>query len=75
MDYKKHYPESIECDFCGRSTYGAIYKNEPNIVKCTSCHMVLTDVESSVAKDGEWKKPTKSSHHTTFYKKQQNLFK
>ncbi len=74
MEGKRHYPEFITCDFCGRSTYGIVYKKEPNIVRCTSCHMELTDVESSVAKDGRWKKTTKSPHHTTIFKEQKVLF-
>ena len=56
MQGVSHYPDLIICDFCGRSTRGIIYPNEPDSVKCTSCHMELTDVATSVVVNGEWKK-------------------
>lgn len=60
-----HYPDLIICDFCGRSTRGVIYPNEPDSVKCTSCHMELTDVATSVVVNGEWKNDQKRSLHST----------
>lgn len=60
-----HYPDLIICDFCGRSTRGVIYPNEPDSVKCTSCHMELTDVATSVVVNGEWKNDHFRTHHTT----------
>ena len=43
-----HYPDLIECDFCGRYTRGRIYYDDPDSVKCTSCHLELTKVSDSV---------------------------
>ena len=65
MQGVSHYPDLIICDFCGRSTRGIIYPNEPDSVKCTSCHMELTDVATSVVVNGEWKNDHFRTHHTT----------
>ena len=60
-----HYPDFITCDFCGRETRGRIYPEEPESVKCTSCHKELTDVATSVVVNGEWKNDQKRSLHST----------
>ena len=65
MNGVSHYPELIVCDFCGRHTRGVVYPNEPESVKCTSCHMELTDVTTSVVVNGEWKNDHFRTHHST----------
>ena len=65
MNGVHHYPELIVCDFCGRHTRGVVYPNEPESVKCTSCHMELTDVTTSVVVNGEWKNDHFRTHHST----------
>lgn len=56
MNGKSHYPELIDCDFCGRATRGRILPDDPDSVKCTSCHMELTKVSDSVVVEGGEKK-------------------
>lgn len=65
MNGVPHYPELIVCDFCGRHTRGVVYPNEPESVKCTSCHIELTDVTTSVVVNGAWKNDHFRTHHTT----------
>lgn len=60
-----HYPDFITCDFCGVETRGRIYPDEPESVRCTSCHMELTDVATSVVVNGEWETDQKRSLHST----------
>lgn len=36
------------CDWCGRSTRGRTYVDEPDVVYCTSCH---THLEGNPPKD------------------------
>ena len=72
--YKKHYPEYITCDFCGRSTQGKIEPNDPESVKCTSCNMELTKVSDSVVVDVTYKDPSYDPSHTTDELTQRKLF-
>ena len=60
-----HYPDFITCDFCGRETRGRIYPEEPESVKCTSCHRDLTDVATSVVVNGVWENDQKRPLHST----------
>lgn len=65
MNGVPHYPDFITCDFCGVETRGRIYPDEPESVKCTSCHMELTDVATSVVVKGEWENDQKRPLHST----------
>ena len=65
MNGVPHYPDFITCDFCGVETRGRIYPDEPESVRCTSCHMELTDVTTSVVVNGEWETDQKRSLHST----------
>jgi len=65
MNGVPHYPDFITCDFCGVETRGRIYPDEPESVRCTSCHMELTDVATSVVVNGEWETDQKRSLHST----------
>ena len=75
MVTKRHYPEAVPCDFCGRSTYGIIYPDDKESVKCTSCHTELTKVADSVAVDGRWRSNHFRPFHSTLAYRQKKLFK
>jgi len=62
----RHYPEHIQCDFCGRLTRGIIYEDDKESVKCTSCKMELTKVSASVVVNGVWENRPflHTPHHT-----------
>ena len=73
--YKRHYPDFIVCDFCGRETRGKIEATDPESVKCTCCNMELTKVSDSVVVNGEWDEPISDPSHTTDNFNQGKLFK
>jgi hypothetical protein len=40
-----------DCEWCGRSTHGKIYHDDPDTVYCTSCHSPLIGNGKDVLKD------------------------
>jgi len=52
VNWQTHYPDLIECDFCGRYTRGRINEDEPDSVKCSSCLLELVKVSTSVVVNG-----------------------
>lgn len=72
---KPHYPELIECDFCGRYTRGCIEASDPDSVKCSSCHLELTKVSNSIVVGGVYKTDDKPHSRQIIDYTQNELFK
>jgi len=45
--------EFKQCDWCGRTTHGKTYYDEPSVVYCTSCHNPLEGTPASAKDDDD----------------------
>lgn len=65
MEYRQVYERFINCDFCGRLTRCRIWDDEPDVMRCGSCHIPLStgsfthSPENKKAKGG-WATNTKN---------------
>ncbi len=50
VEYTRYYDRFITCDFCGASTRGRIWENDPNKIKCGACHHVLSEKGNDIEK-------------------------
>ena len=43
MNYTQVFHRFVNCDFCGVYTRGRIYEDEPEVIRCGSCHYPLSE--------------------------------
>lgn len=58
--FRQIYQRHITCDFCGRLTRARRWDDEPDVMRCGSCHMPLSEGKFGTQE----KEQTNTSHGT-----------
>jgi len=46
-EFKRHYDNYVDCDFCGQATRGRVYPDRPTAVHCGACDRVIVNRPAS----------------------------